>query len=416
MSRTLCYRVAMPFSRLVLIAGLFAAASLTVAAQERPGSLTLQAALDRALAANPTIAAARLRGPIDVAGLAIARERLNPEASIEFQRETPKESYGFSVPLELGGKRAKRIAVGEATVRAGEAEIAVVIAQVRNDVRRAYFGLLVAETRLSLMQEIRDISIRARDAAQQRFDAGGAPRLEVMQGELALASADNDLAAARGEADGARAELNALVAQPLDTPIALSTAFDSGTSLTREAALALAHDANTELRVIDRQIETQRARLALANALRTPDVVPSAALTHGAAPEFDYGWRAGVAVAVPIFTTHKAGVQFEQGTLDQLSAQRQASLVRIDAQVSSAAVLAQTRRQLYLRYRDEIIPLAQQVEQVAQDSYQLGQTGIVSLLQALQSSRDVRLRSLDAASQFQNSVADLERAIGAPLP
>jgi cobalt-zinc-cadmium efflux system outer membrane protein len=407
----------MLFSRFALIVGLLAAAPPAVMAQGPPGgALTLQAALDRALAANPTIAAARLRGPIDVAGLAIARERLNPEASIEFQRETPKESYGFSLPLELGGKRAKRIAVGEATIRAGEAEIAVVAAQVRNDVRRAYFGLLAAETRLSLMQEIRDISVRARDAAQQRFDAGGAPRLEVMQGELALASADNDMAAARGEADGARAELNALLAQPLDTPIMLSSAFDSGTSLTREAALALAHDANTELRVIDRQIETQRARLALANALRTPDVVPSAALTHGAAPEFDYGWRAGVAVAVPIFTTHKAGVQFEQGTLDQLSAQRQASLVRIDAQVSSAAVLAQTRRQLYLRYRDEIIPLAQQVEQVAQDSYQLGQTGIVSLLQALQSSRDVRLRSLDAASQFQNSVADLERAIGAPLP
>ena len=75
-----------------------------------------------------------------MAGLAVARERLNPEASIEFQKETPRESYGFSVPLELGGKRSKRIAVGEATVRAGEAEIAVVIAQVRNDVRRAYFG------------------------------------------------------------------------------------------------------------------------------------------------------------------------------------------------------------------------------------------------------------------------------------
>ena len=215
-----------------------------------------------------------------MAGLEVARERLNPEASIEFQKETPRESYGFSVPLELGGKRAKRIAVGEATVRAGEAEIAVVIAQVRNDVRRAYFGLLVAETRQSLMQEIRDISIRARDAAQQRFDAGSAPRLEVMQAELALASADNDVAAARGEADGARAGLNALLAQPLDTAITLSSAFDSGTSLTRESALALAHDASTELRVIDRQIETQRARLALAGALRNPDVIPSAALTH----------------------------------------------------------------------------------------------------------------------------------------
>ena len=413
----LCYGVLMLLSRFPMVIGLLAAASSAVMAQSPPsGSLTLQAALDRALAANPTIAAARLRNPIDVAGLAVARERLNPEASIELQKETPKQSYGVSVPLELGGKRAKRIAVGEATVRAGEAEIAVVIAQVRNDVRRAYFGLLVAETRSSLMQDIRDISVRAHDAAQQRFDAGESPRLEVMQAELALAAADNDVAAARGEADGARAELNALLAQPLDTAITLASPFDSGTSLTRESALALAHDASTELRVIDRQIETQRARIALAGALRTPDVIPSAAFTYDAAPEFDYGWRAGVAVAVPLFTTHRAGVLVEQSTLEQLSAQRQASLARIDALVSSAAVLAQTRRQLYLRYRDEIIPLAQQVEQVAQDSYQLGQTGIASLLQALQSSRDVRLRSLDAASQFQNSLADLERAIGAPLP
>jgi cobalt-zinc-cadmium efflux system outer membrane protein len=404
-------------SRTALIAGLLAIAAPAVTAQPAPGgSLTLQAALARAFTANPTIAAARLRAPIDSAGLEVARERLNPEATLEFAKETPKQAYGISVPIELGGKRAKRIAIGEATLRAGEAEIDLVIAQVRNDVRRAYFGLLAAETRSSLMQDIRDIADRARDAAQQRFDAGGAPRLEVMQAELALASANNDVSAARGEADGARAELNALLGQALDTAITPATPFDSGTPLARDAALSLAHGASTELRVLDRQIEAQRARIALASALRIPDVAPSATLTHDAQPEFDFGWRAGVVLAVPLFTSHRAGVLVEQSTLDQLSAQRQASLSRIDALVSSAAVLAETRRQLYLRYRDEIIPLAQQVEQVAQDSYQLGQTGIVALLQALQSSRDVRLRSLDAASQFQSSLADLERAVGAPLP
>src|SRR5262245_13261135 len=121
----------MLLSRFALVVSLLAAASTTVIAQSPPGaSLTLQGALDRALAANPTIAAARLRNPIDVAGLAVAKERLNPEASIELQKETPKQSYGFSIPLELGGKRAKRIAVGEDTVRAGEAEIAVVFVQV----------------------------------------------------------------------------------------------------------------------------------------------------------------------------------------------------------------------------------------------------------------------------------------------
>jgi len=38
------------------------------------------------------------------------------------------------------------------------------------------------------------------------------------------------------------------------------------------------------------------------------------------------------------------------------------------------------------------------------------------LLQALQASRDLRARALDAMTQLQTALADLERAIGAPLP
>src|SRR6266850_960508 len=131
-----------------------------VAAQATVGSFTLQMAMDRALAANATIAAARLRGPINLANLAVARERLNPEGTVEIEKETPKQAFGFAVPLELGGKRAKRIAVGEATVRAGEAELAATVAQVRNDVRRAYFAQVIAESRLMLLREQRDLSMR----------------------------------------------------------------------------------------------------------------------------------------------------------------------------------------------------------------------------------------------------------------
>ena len=380
------------------------------------GSLTLGAAVERAMAANPTIAAARLRGPINLANLAVARERLNPEGSIELEKETPKEAYGLAVPLELGGKRAKRIAVGEATVRAGEAELAATVAQVRNDVRRAYFGQLLAEARLMLLGEQRDLSMRARDAAQARFDAGSSPRLEVMQAQLALAAAENEAAAALGIAAAARAALNALLAQPLDTPTGLSTNVDTGEPLGTPAALMLAQTASTELLALDRQIEAQRARVMLADALRVPDVTPTFTLTHRSEPEFTYGWRAGAAITLPLFTRHRAGVLVEQTTLDQLVAQRQATLLRVQGEVTAASQRAQAQRQLFIRYRDEIIPQAQQVEQLAQDAYQLGQTGIAALLQALQATRDVRLRSLDAIDQFQTALTDLERAIGAPLP
>jgi len=385
------------------------------AAQVGVGNLTLQMAMERAMAANATIAAARLRGPINLANLAVARERLNPEGSFELEKETPKEAYGFALPLELGGKRARRIDVAEATIRAGDAELAAVITQVRNDVRRAYFAQVLAESRLLLLREQRDLSTRARDTAQARFDAGSAPRLEVMQAQLALAATENEATAAEGTAAAARAALNALLAQPLDTTTALSTDVDTAPPGT-PAALMLAQTASTELLSLDRQIEAQRARVALAESLRVPDVTPTFTLTHRAEPEFTYGWRAGAAITLPLFTSHRAGVLVEQTTLEQLIVQRQATLLRIQGDVTAASQRAQAQRELFVRYRDQIIPQAQAVEQLAQDSYQLGQTGIAALLQALQATRDVRLRSLDAIDQFQTALSDLERAIGAPLP
>ena len=397
-----------------LLVVLLAAARAAPSAQS--DSLTLQAAIDRAFAANPFIASTRLRTAINVAGLAVARERLNPEGTVEIEKEAPKQAFGFALPLELGGKRAKRIALGEATVRAGEMELAATIAQVRNDVRRAYYDVVVAAARLELLRELRDLSQRARDAAQARFDAGDAPRLEVLQASLSLAGAENEATAAEGVVAAARARLNALLAQPLDTVQPLATSIDAASPVLISVALDRARTGSAELAVLDRRIDEQRARLALARALRVPDITPTATVTHDAEPEFTYGWRAGVAVTLPIFTTHKAGVVVEQATLAQLIAERDATLLRINGDVTAAAAGAESQRLAYVRYRDVILPQAQEVEQLAQDSYQLGQTGIAALLQALQASRDVRLRSLEAASQFQAALTDLERAIGAPLP
>jgi cobalt-zinc-cadmium efflux system outer membrane protein len=381
-----------------------------------PATLSLADAVARAMSANPTLAAVRLTPALGRAGLAVASERPNPEVMAEFEKETPRQAFGVALPLELGGKRSKRIAVGEATIRAGEAEIAATVVQVRNDVRRTYFEVLVAGARAAVLREVRDLSTRARDTAQARFDSGDAPRLEVLQAGLAFAAAENDAAAADGSLMASRTRLNALLGQPYETTQALSTALDAGDAVSVETALSLARTGSAELAVLDRRLDEQRARITLAQALRTPDLIPTATLTHDAEPEFTYGWRAGLAVTLPVFATHKAGVAVEQTTLDLLQAQRRAAEARITGEVSAAAAAAETQRLAYLRYRDAILPQAQQVEQLAQASYELGQTGIAALLQALQAARDVRLRALDAMAQRQSALADLERAIGAPLP
>ena len=40
----------------------------------------------------------------------------------------------------------------------------------------------------------------------------------------------------------------------------------------------------------------------------------------------------------------------------------------------------------------------------------------VTLLQSLQSVRDLRLQAVQVGTEYQNALADLERAMGAPLP
>lgn len=378
--------------------------------------LTLDAAIARALSANPAAAAARLRQAVAAAGVDVARERPNPDVRLEVERETPHEAFSFALPIETAGKRRSRIAVGQAAVRTSDAEQAQVLAGLHTDVRLAYATELIAELRLTLQRELVALAGRVREAARARFEAGGAPRLEVVQAQLAVSEAENLQVAVEGQAAAARAHLNALLAYPLDAPITLATPLDAIAEPPLAAALAVAQSSNAELAVLDRRLDEQRAHVALARSLQRPDLVPEVAVTHGNAPDFTVGWRAAVGFTVPLFTRHRAGVVVEEATLSQLTAERAALLARISGEVTASYALADSQHRQYLRYRDEIVPQALEVERMADDSYRLGQTGLAAYLQALQSTRDARLRALQAAADFQTALSDMERAMGAPLP
>ncbi len=333
---------------------------------------------------------------------------------MELEKEAPKEAYTVALPVELGGKRARRLDVADAALRTGDAELAHAITELRADVHRAYFARVAASERRASLDELEALAGRVRDAAQARFDAGGVPRLDVLQAQLALADVRNQAEAVRGGEDAARATLNALLGFPIEQATPLATGFDPGPPVDRDAALAQARTASTALGAIDRRLDEARAQLALAHALRTPDVSPEVALTRRAEPEFSTGWRTAVGITVPLFTTHAAGVRVQEATVAQLAAERAALEAQISGEVAAAASVAATARQQYIRYRDEILPQAADVERMADDAYRLGQTGIAAYLQALEATRDVRLRAIQAGADLENARADLERAVAAP--
>ena len=410
--------------RSTLAASLLGAVFLSAAClrgQQAPASepaapLTLDEVLAEALSASPALAAARLGRVEAQARRDIARLRPNPDLNLERTNDLPHDAATLSVPIERGGKRGRRIALAEAQSRRGEAEIARLTAETRSQVRRAYFALAAAQRRAAETAELQRLAESARDTARARFEVGDVPRLDVLQAELSAAQAASETDKARGLLVGARADLNALLGRPLDGPLTASTGLDAGAAPSLDAAVRLALASSAELAVLDLGVAEQRAQVELARAETVRDVTAGAGVLHDAPPDFLWGWRAALTFTLPIFTHGREQVRLEEATLARLGAERDAAVARLRGEVAAAAAAAETQRQALLRYRDEILPRAAEVERMAEDSYRSGQTGLTALLQSLQAVHDLRLQAVQAGTDYQNALADLERAIGAPLP
>ena len=88
--------------------------------------------------------AARLGRAVDVAGVAVAGQRPNPEASFEAGRDTPHEIASLAFPLEFGGKRGRRLDLANATLARTVADLSVQSLDIRRTVRLAYYELVAA--------------------------------------------------------------------------------------------------------------------------------------------------------------------------------------------------------------------------------------------------------------------------------
>lgn len=378
--------------------------------------MTLDEAIALAMRSNREVIAARLKSGIAQAGIQTAREIPNPDLTFEETKETPRDALTLAQPFETAGKRRKRIAVAEAETHTADAEADQVRADVRSRVRRAYAQLAAAQSRAEESEALASLAERTAGAARDRFESGAAPRLEALQAELASSQATNDSLTARAELSAARAELNTLLARDPDHALTASDSLDAGEVPPLETVVGLSLAGNAGIAAIDRRIEEALARSDLARANRYPDPVVSGSVTWRGEPEFHTGWRASLDVTLPLFTTHRGAVLAQDRAVAQLHAEREAAEAAVRGRVLAAAARAGALREQVVRYRDRMLPAAGEVERMAEDSYRSGQTSLVAMTQAIQSSRDVRLRGVQAGLDYQLALDDLEQAAGVPLP
>jgi cobalt-zinc-cadmium efflux system outer membrane protein len=384
-------------------------------APETAAPLTFRAALDLAIANNLDLQAARRGRAVREAEVRAAGQHPNPDLSFETTRDTPHQTLSLDIPFEPW-KRSHRIDLAREQLRLADVDEKTALQALRRRVRTAFYGLLAAEESAGLARTMQDVAERLRQAAQARFDEGAAPRLDVMQAELGVARARADLELARSARGAAQADLNALLNRPPSEGLTLAGDLAEAPPLPLvDRANAVAAASNADLLAAEREAAIENRRLSLLKAERFPTPIFSLGAVFNAPGEFDVGGRAGLSLAVPVFSRNQGEIAGSLARIDQVRIHRDALRRSIEARVFAALGRAEAQRAQVEAYRQTVLPTATTIESLAEEGYRLGRSSVLAVLDAQRSLRDVKIEYLQALLAQQSALADLEDVLGGPI-
>lgn len=395
---------------------LVCAAALATAAQQEPQKLTLAQAVDMANRQNLDLIAARAQRAVAAAGVRIAGQRPNPTANVTVLRDDPHEGWWFDIPLELGSKRQRRIDLARAQGVLTDDDVAALERLTRQNVRDAFFTLALARGVTAAKNDAVNLAKRLRDIAQQRYETGDVPQLEVFQADLVLSQAQADYQVAQQEEKVALSDFNLILNEPPNTAWDLVTPLDglpSEPSLSD--LLARASNSNADLAKIAQQERIEQSQRALYQAQRIPNLTVSLGMDYNSPHNFRYGPRSQVSMEVPIFTHYQGEIAESDASLVALEDQAAATRRAVEGHVESAFLQLDSREAQARLYKDSLMPAADKLEGMAEESYKAGKANILSVLDAQKNVQAVREQYLQSLLAVQQAFAQLEATVGTPL-
>ncbi len=253
-----------------------------------PSTLSLENAIELAIAYNPDVAASAQGIMATNAQVTQAISRLMPRVTIEANRVTPVDlpefsfqspdaawetTVGLSQPLYTAGALRAGVRAARDLLRGSEGSYRRTQQEIAFAVRSRYYTVLSAEWQVRVQRQTLQLAEESLRVARLRYDAGVAPEFDVLSAEARVARTEQGVISAEALRDTAWASLSTAIGVPIPAGTELSTprpaaAPDISPESLREEALAERPD----LLAAEALIAAERARVAVAKAGRYPTV------------------------------------------------------------------------------------------------------------------------------------------------
>lgn len=381
--------------------------------------ITLEQALTIAGENHPRLRAGNAQIDAARAGITTAKAYPNPEvqslAGYQYFRVPGNvkgniQTHAFSQPLELGRLRPTRIELADRTRQSTEFALSEIRLELLSSVRRAWFQALHFREQIAILNENLRLVEELRQKIQVRVEVGEAGRLELIRAETEVATARNAVATARLRYVSELAQLRATIGMPAGADIDQQGALDTPAPLPPLADLRQQLlDKHPSLALARSEVRRADARLDYENALKRPQ--PSLRAEYERPPDSP-NYRVGISIPLPIWNRREGPIAEAVALVREAQAIEASRQLQLVAGLEGAYGRYQTTTQLLETYQQGILVEAEAAVRAAQAAYQLGERGIVDVLDAQRALRTVRLDFLNAQYDRQQALVDIDELRG----
>jgi cobalt-zinc-cadmium efflux system outer membrane protein len=387
-------------------------------------TLTMGAALQRALAASPRLTAAERDVGIATGQRIQAGALINPDVSYEQDDSFGSGAYRgtrsanstlqVSQMFELWGKRDARISAGQAGLDAAGIGRQAVRLEVLSETAVAFVSVLGLQRRINILEEQVEAINKLTPLLQRRVEAGASSIAETGRAEVASALVKADLERTKSTLATARRELAILMGDTAPKFGAVSGRLDAVGRPPSFQSVVASIEANPQL-VRWKAIYAQRnAELLLARLRPYPDVTVAAGWRRYN-DTGDSAVRLSVSVPIPVFDQNQGNILSAQESLAKTAAERQGNrntLIVIAGRAYDS--LTGSLRELAI-LRESAIPKSKEAADAIFEGYGQGRYTLLEVLDAQASVAQARLREQEAQQNFHVAVATIEGLVGNPF-
>jgi cobalt-zinc-cadmium efflux system outer membrane protein len=284
---------------------------------------------------------------------------------------------------------------------------------VLSGVRRTYFQALRHKNEIDIAAENLRLVEELRRRIQVRVDVGEAGRLELARADAEVALARTLSSTSRLRLAGALAELRAAAGATLAPDLELTGALDPAMNLPplddlRQTAI----NQHPSLLLTRAEVRRAEARISYESALKRPQPFLRTEIDY--APD-NPTYRVGPSLPIPAWNTRQGPIAEAAAALRAATSLAQARQIEILATLEGAYERYQLASQQIAAFEQSLVRQAQEALTAAEAAYQLGERGIIEVLDAQRVLHGVRTDFLNAQFDRQLALIDLDQLRGIDL-